>query len=199
MNLKRIGKIPSRKQRYHRIFWQLAGIFWVLGVLPKIALAGFSFSGGATYPTLMGNAYQNLTSSIGGQAEAWLDQSWLPSFLQFNASGFYENFTLKSQGGIGIRMMGGFFGMQAHPGNWGTDICPFLSLGGGAVYEWMTYNGYSSITTNSATVFAAQAVPGVDIPIMESFGVVLEAPIRTIFVSSPIVILDASLSVRVKL
>jgi hypothetical protein len=84
-------------------------------------------------------------------------------------------------------------------GNFGSDITPFVSADVGMTYEWLSFSNTPSGVTNSSLSFSAQIDPGVDIPVFGNFGVIGELPVRMIFTNTNLILLDAIVSLRLKL
>jgi hypothetical protein len=176
-----------------------------------IVLLGLSFSGsvahagfggvslGASYPTALGNSYSTLNSRVGVQAEAWLNAGFLPPILQFHFSTFYESFYLRNQTSVNMPTVGLLGGIQLQSPEHGSVVSSFIALDVGAVYNSLSFSSVASAVTNNALNFAAQVVPGIDVPIYKSFGIQAEAPIRIVFFRQPWVVLDAVVSLRLKL
>jgi hypothetical protein len=161
----------------------------------------------ATYPTPQGFAYQTLSSLVGFQGEAWIDS---PSFFshifpQMHLALIYEPFavrglsstnltTLGITTGLGVTTVGTFVGVVAQSGDYGHS-----SVDLGAVFDTMTYVNSSSVNSNSGAAFAAQLVPGFDLPITSRVGVLVELPFKIYNLKNTLAIWDVVAGVRLKL
>ncbi|MEO7162422.1 MAG: hypothetical protein ABI041_05850 [Bdellovibrionia bacterium] len=166
----------------------------------------------ATYPTPQGFAYQTLEHGFGLQAEAWMDSPHFLShmFPQMHFALNYEPFSVRGlspanlsamgiTSGLGVTMIGAFVGLQAQSGDYGNSFTPFFTIDVGAVFDTMTYVNTASVNSNSGAAFAAQLVPGFDLPIAGHFGIIVELPVKIYNLKNTFTIWDAVAGLRLKL
>ena len=93
--------------------------------------------------------------------------------------------------------MGQFFGgIQVNSGNYLHSFSTFFTAQIGGVYDWMTFSNAANATSNSAMAFAAQVIPGFDLPVWESLGLVAEMPAKFLFLKSTMVVWSPSIQLR---
>jgi len=166
----------------------------------------------ATYPTPQGFAYQTLDHVLGAQAEAWLDSPGFMAkvFPQMHLALTYDPFFLRAltpanigtlgiASSLGVTMVGAFVGLQAQSGEYGRSFTPFFTVDVGAVFDSMTFSGTSSSTSNAGASFAAQLVPGFDLPMVSNLGLLVELPVKIYNLNNTLTIWSAVLGLRYKL
>lgn len=164
-----------------------------------------SISLGFDVPTPMGNAYDTLSRAVG--LDASIEYSlpgWDPS-NHLVASVFYDSFGVNGLNNLNISSnvnLFGFFGAFKTAGSgalWGTS--PFLSLGIGGVYDWMTFNPSNAGTaSNTAIGFATEVTPGLDVPVWGNLSAELSFPwMSAFFKGNTLVVWSGDFSLRWKL
>lgn len=151
---------------------------------------------GISSPVPMGFNYESLTSGIGYQFEAVLGMSFMPAqtHLQFTLD--YDPYSVRNQTSLGINMFDYFGGIQVYSGNYLHSFSSFFTAQIGGVYDWMTVSNASNASANSSMAFAAQVIPGFDLPVYEAFGIVGEMPVKFLFLKSTMVVWSPSIQVR---
>ncbi|MFZ9596720.1 MAG: hypothetical protein ACO3A2_11685 [Bdellovibrionia bacterium] len=190
---------------------------WVLSLAALIqssgAQAGLSgFSLGASYPIVQEWDYQSLDNVLGFQGELYFHapNAIASVFPQFHAQVVYNPFTFRALSGANLGTIGlastpnvglvaGFFGLQLAKGMQGSEITPFFSFDVGGAFNFMSFSGTTASTINAAPAFAAQVVPGLDVPIYKGLGVELEVPMRFYFFRNFLMVLEPTLALRIAL
>lgn len=146
----------------------------------------------------MGNLYSVLPRSSSYQAEVWVDYPAMGEFLEARLSLGYQPFQVRNVNSSTYKLWDGFLGLVVHAKDGLFGIRPFLGLDVGLMYEVLGFNDVSGSIQNSATRFAIQASPGVDIPIVSRLGVMAQMPV-VLMTSTNVVFWNATFSLRWRL
>ena len=157
---------------------------------------------GFDVPTPMGTAYDTLSRSVGIDASFEYNMAGWSANDRLEGSVFYNSYGVTDVVGLSANTnVIGFFAAFRTQGTGGIfGVSPFISLGIGGVYDWLTFSANNSAgVSNNSVAFATRVTPGVEIPVWRMLSAEVSFPWMTAFYKNTFVTWSGDFSVRWKL
>lgn len=152
---------------------------------------------GVSYSNPQGNNFQNYSPATGGVVDVWMSAaSILGSDFQFHGAVEYLPFKINGLTDYSISQWSFLLGVETRSAaaHW---LKPFFSMDVGAVYSSLSLpSTVSNPTQNFNVLLAAQARPGISIPVFGKLEILMASPIKIIFSTNQFVTLNGEFSLR---
>ncbi len=193
-----VGKIH---RQYKKGLSFLPLILFSLATVKSAQASNMAVSAGISQPEAMGYNYETLDGGVGLTADLMMELPVMKSNItQLQFSFGYDSYSIRNQTNLGLRVFEVLGGVQfINTKDYLHTITPFFGFQIGAAYNSLAYSGATAATSNSSMAFATQVAPGLDIPVYDLFGVVLQMPVKVLLFKSNIVSISPSISLRIKL
>lgn len=154
---------------------------------------------GLQYPNLSGADGQRFSQKLGFSVAAHLGQLSMAPQTSVFLAGQYQPFGVAGSADTRMQSFTGLAGIRT----WGSGalfgIRPFVSLGLGMSFAWLTVPDSPTNFQHAGGYFVAQPALGFDVPITSGITACLQMPV-TVMVSRPaLVFWSEALSVRISL
>lgn len=176
----------------------------IIGLCISSAEAASLHSISAGYENInpLGTNSLKYSSPLAGSASAFIDSDFFSGKFQGVISAQFLLLPLKSApAGMSLMGFGGYVGLRTHPDmvkqpSW---ISPTFAVLVGGMYTMLALPAAAVTTINTGVVFAAQTVPGFDIPVWRQLGLQITFPVTFLFGTSSMVLANQVASLRYEL